>query len=141
MGCWCRSFMKVTCIISRFRQEVMCSLLKMVNLRDLTLPMLSFSVATCCGHDSHSKASELFFLFSSLVVALTLCEVLLPNQQVAGQEWKNLSREESFLGKNLNYTLELWQKFDFQPSTIKPDNIGHSTIETGQIWSLELFPR
>ena len=29
-------------------------------------------------------------------------------------------------------SLELSQKSDFQPSTIKLDNIGHSTIETGQ---------
>ena len=32
------------------------------------------------------------------------------------------------------YTLQLSQKSDFQPSTTKPDNIGHSTVKTGQIW-------
>ena len=29
-------------------------------------------------------------------------------------------------------SLELSQKSDFQPSTTKPDNIRHSSIETGQ---------
>jgi len=33
------------------------------------------------------------------------------------------------IGKNPNYTLELSQKSDFQPSTTKPNNISHPTIE------------
>ena len=39
------------------------------------------------------------------------------------------------------FTLELSQKFDFQPSTIKPDSIGHPTVEIGQIWPLGWFWR
>ena len=39
-----------------------------------------------------------------------------------------------------NYTLELSQKSNFQPSTTKPDNIDHPTAETGQIWPLGWFP-
>ena len=35
--------------------------------------------------------------------------------------------------KSLIFTLELSQKSDFQPSTTKPDNIGHPTIKTEQI--------
>ena len=31
------------------------------------------------------------------------------------------------------YTLQLWQKSNFQPSTTKPDNIGHLTVKIGQI--------
>ena len=38
-----------------------------------------------------------------------------------------------------NYTLELSQKSDFQPATIKPDNIGHLTVKTGQIWPFGWF--
>jgi len=34
-------------------------------------------------------------------------------------------------GKGSNYTFELSQKFEFQPSTTKLENIDHSTIETG----------
>ena len=37
-------------------------------------------------------------------------------------------------GKSPVYTLQLSQKSDFQFLTIKPDNIGHPTIKTGQIW-------
>ena len=39
------------------------------------------------------------------------------------------------------YTLQLSQKSDFQPSTTKPDNIGHPTIKTGQIWPMGWFWR
>ena len=42
-------------------------------------------------------------------------------------------------GESPNYTLELSQKSDFQPSTTKPDNGDHPTIETGQIWTLRWF--
>ena len=35
--------------------------------------------------------------------------------------------------RSSNYILELSQKFDFQPSTIKLDNMGHPTVETGHI--------
>ena len=42
-------------------------------------------------------------------------------------------------GKSSIFTLELSQKSDFQPSTTKPDNIGHPTIKTGQIWPLSGF--
>jgi hypothetical protein len=41
--------------------------------------------------------------------------------------------------KNPIFTLELSQKSDFQPSTTKLDNIGHSIIKTRQIWTLEWF--
>ena len=34
--------------------------------------------------------------------------------------------------KNPAYTLQLSQKFDFQPSTTKPDNIGHPTVKPGK---------
>ena len=37
------------------------------------------------------------------------------------------------------FTLELSKKSDFQPSTTKPDNIGHRTVKTGQIWPLGGF--
>ena len=37
------------------------------------------------------------------------------------------------------YTLQLSQKSDFQPSTIKSDNIGHPTVKTGQICPLGWF--
>ena len=43
------------------------------------------------------------------------------------------------LGKSRVYTLELSQKPDFQPSTIKLDKRGHPTVETGQIWPLGWF--
>ena len=46
---------------------------------------------------------------------------------------KHLDLYLFFLGKSLIYALELSQKFDFQPSTRKLDNIGHPTVETGQI--------
>ena len=36
------------------------------------------------------------------------------------------------LGKSPIFTLELSQKSDFQPSTTKPDNIGHPTVKIGQ---------
>jgi len=42
-------------------------------------------------------------------------------------------------GRSPNYTLELSQKTDFQPSTTKSDNIGHPTVEIGQIWPLGGF--
>ena len=42
-------------------------------------------------------------------------------------------------GKNPIFTFELLQKFDFQLSTTKSDNIGHLTIKTGQIWPLGWF--
>jgi hypothetical protein len=35
--------------------------------------------------------------------------------------------------KNLVYTFELSQKFDFQSSTVKPDNKRYPIIKTGQI--------
>ena len=35
------------------------------------------------------------------------------------------------LGKSPVYTLQLSQKSDFQPSTTKPDNIGHPAVKTG----------
>ena len=44
-----------------------------------------------------------------------------------------------FKGKSPVYTLQLSQKSDFQPSTTKSDNIGHPTIEIGQIWPLGGF--
>ena len=44
-----------------------------------------------------------------------------------------------FEGKSLVYTLELYQKSDFQPSTIKLDKRGHPTVETGQIWPFGWF--
>ena len=37
------------------------------------------------------------------------------------------------------YTLQLFQKSDFQPLTTKSDNIGHPTVKTGQIWPLGGF--
>ena len=37
-------------------------------------------------------------------------------------------------GKSPIFFLELSQKSDFQPLNIKPDNICHLTVETGQIW-------
>jgi len=43
------------------------------------------------------------------------------------------------IGKSPIFTLELSQKFDFQPSTTKPANIGHPTVKTGQIWPLGWF--
>ena len=43
------------------------------------------------------------------------------------------------LGKSPVYTLQLSQKSDFQPLTTKPDNIGHPTVKTGQIWPLGRF--
>ena len=43
------------------------------------------------------------------------------------------SRDESNDAKSPNYTIKLSQKSYFQPSTIKPDNICHPTIETMQI--------
>ena len=42
-------------------------------------------------------------------------------------------------GKSPVYTLQLSQKSNFQPSTTKPDNAGHPTVKTGQIWLLKLF--
>ena len=42
-------------------------------------------------------------------------------------------------GKSPVYTLQLSKKSDFQFLTIKPDNIGHPTIKTGQIWPLGGF--
>jgi len=44
-----------------------------------------------------------------------------------------------FLEKKSIFTLELLQKSDFQPLTTKPDNIGHPTVKTGQIWPLGWF--
>ena len=44
-----------------------------------------------------------------------------------------------FFLESPNYTLELSQKSDFQPSTTKPDNIGYPTVKTGQIWPLGGF--
>ena len=38
-----------------------------------------------------------------------------------------------FKEKSPVYTLKLPQKSDFQPSTIKPDNRGRPTVQTGQI--------
>ena len=43
------------------------------------------------------------------------------------------------LGKSPVYTLQLSQKSNFQPSTTKPDNIGHPTVKTGQIWPEVVF--
>ena len=43
------------------------------------------------------------------------------------------------LYKSPVYTLQLSEKFNFQPSTTKPDSIGHPTIKTGQIWPLGWF--
>jgi len=43
-----------------------------------------------------------------------------------------------YVGRSSNYTLELSQKSDFQPSTIKSDNIDHPTVQTEQIWLLGL---
>ena len=45
------------------------------------------------------------------------------------------------VGKSPIFTLELSQKSNFQPSTTKPDNIGHPTVKTGQIWPLGWFWR
>jgi len=42
-------------------------------------------------------------------------------------------------GKNLIYTFKLSQKFDFQPSTIKPDNRDHPIVETMKILPLVWF--
>ena len=44
-------------------------------------------------------------------------------------------------GKSPNYSIELSQKSDFQLSTTKSNNIGHPTVKTGQIWTLETTPR
>ena len=41
--------------------------------------------------------------------------------------------------KNPAYTLQLSQKFDFQPSTTKPDKKNNPTIQSGQIWPLGGF--
>ena len=43
------------------------------------------------------------------------------------------------LVKSPVYTLQLSQKSNFQPSTMKPNNIGHPTVKTGQIWPLGGF--
>jgi len=43
------------------------------------------------------------------------------------QQWQADER------KSLVYTLELSQKFDFQYSTMKPDNKDHTTIEIKKI--------
>jgi len=43
------------------------------------------------------------------------------------------------IGKSPIFTLELPQKSDFQPLTTKPNNIGHSTVKTWQIWPLGGF--
>ena len=54
-------------------------------------------------------------------------------------EFSNMARQRTthnngfFKGRSLLYTLEQLQKYNFQPSTTKPDNIGHPTVETGQI--------
>jgi hypothetical protein len=37
-------------------------------------------------------------------------------------------------GKIQVYTPPTKSKSDFQPLTMKPDNIGHPTVKTGQIW-------
>ena len=44
-----------------------------------------------------------------------------------------------FNGKSSVYTLQLSQKSAFQSSTTKPDNGGHSTIETGYVRPVEWF--
>ena len=41
--------------------------------------------------------------------------------------------------ESLIYTLELPQKFDFQPSTTKLDNKDHPTVETGKFNPLDGF--
>ena len=51
----------------------------------------------------------------------------------AAQPCINCTTTLSFLGENPNYILKLSQKFIFEPSITKPDNINHPTIETGQI--------
>ena len=51
-------------------------------------------------------------------------------------EDNNLSQKK---GKSPIFTLEISQKSDFQHSTMKPDNIDHPTIKTGQIWPLGWF--
>ena len=44
-----------------------------------------------------------------------------------------------YKGKSPIFILKLSQKYDFQPSTTKPDNIGYQTVKTGQIWPLGGF--
>ena len=54
-------------------------------------------------------------------------------------EFSNMARQRTthnngfFKGRSLIYTLEQLQKYNFQPSTTKSDNIGHPIVETGQI--------
>ena len=52
----------------------------------------------------------------------------------------NLDWKPYYYWENPVYTLQLSQKSDFQSSTMKPDNIGHLTVKTGQIWHLGGFP-
>ena len=47
--------------------------------------------------------------------------------------WIHTNNVPFNIGKIPIYNLELLQKSEFQPSTIKPDNRGHPTVETGQI--------
>ena len=62
-------------------------------------------------------------------------------------EFSNMARQRTthnngfFKGRSLIYTLEQLQKYNFQPSTTKSDNIGHPIVETGQIWPLRWFWR
>ena len=51
----------------------------------------------------------------------------------------NPSKRRLILERSPNYTLELSQKSNFQPSTTKPDNIGHPIVDTGKIWTLGGF--
>ena len=59
--------------------------------------------------------------------------------RVCVRVWEREQYIEDILEKSPIFTLELSQKSDFQPSTTKPDNIGHPTVKTGQIWLLGGF--
>ena len=61
------------------------------------------------------------------------------NCSTAGSGFCGRDTSELYLGKSPIFTLELLQKSNFQPSTIKSDNIGHPTVKTGQIWPLDGF--
>jgi hypothetical protein len=43
------------------------------------------------------------------------------------------SEQHFYPEKKSGYILKLSQKFDFQPSTTKPDKKDHLTVETGKI--------
>ena len=56
-------------------------------------------------------------------------------------KYSNVNSILFFLGKSSIFTLELWQKSNFQSLTTKSDNKCHQTVKTGQIWPLGWFWR